>query len=87
MSDARDVITKMMKAEQAAIKASMSVYSSGPTEADCAAGMKAAITALSENVSDEMVDAFIDKLEPYSDASGFDYKSAISAAILAARGQ
>ncbi len=48
------------------------------------ASMRAALSVLAANVSDEMVEAFKDKMEPYTDGSGFNYKAALAAAIAAA---
>lgn len=45
---------------------------------------RAALSVLAANVSDEMVGAFKDKMEPYTDGSGFNYKAALAAAIAAA---
>ena len=45
---------------------------------------RAALSVLAANVSDEMVEAFKDKMEPYTDGSGFNYKAALAAAISAA---
>ena len=41
------------------------------------------IQTLADNVTDEMVEAFKNKLEPYTDASGFNYHAALAAALRA----
>lgn len=44
----------------------------------------AVIDALADGVSDEMVQAFRNAMEPYTDGSGWHYDRAIAAAIRAA---
>lgn len=45
---------------------------------------EAAILVLADSVTDEMVGAFKNKFEPYTDLSGFNYRAALAAALRAA---
>ena len=57
------------------------------TEEDAKRVVSHTILALADNVTDEMVEAFKNKLEPYTDASGFNYHAALGAALRAVTGK